>query len=172
MAPLKNKDGFLQSHNQSKTEILNQQFSSVFTRGDSISTSDKGQSPYPSMLDIIVNRNGVQKLLKVLNSHKVTSPDEVPSRILQMGAKELASALVKLYQYSMDIGEVPQEWRDAKVVPIFKKGDRHQPSNYHPVSLTSVVYKVLEHIVHSSIMSHLDRYDILCDSQHGFKKHS
>ena len=43
-------------------------------------------------------------------------------------------------------------------------------SNYRPVSLTSVVCKVLEHIVHSNIMSHYDRWNILCDSQHGFRK--
>ena len=85
-----------------------------------------------------------------------------------MGALELAPSLVELYQF--DTGEVPQDWRDANVVPIFKKGDRHQPSNYRPVSLTSVVYKVLEHIVHSSIMANFDRWNILCDSQHGFRK--
>ena len=122
------------------------------------------------MPDIQIKEKVVQKLLKELNPHKATGPDEVPSRILKIGAEELASALVKLYQYSIDTGEVAQEWRDANVVPIFKKGDRHKPSNYRPVSLTSVVCKVLEHIVHSSIMSHFDRWNILSDSQHGFRK--
>ena len=119
------------------------------------------------MQDIMINRKGVEKLLKDLNPHKATGPDEVPSRILIIGAEELSPALVKQYQHSNDVGE----WRDANVVPIFKKGDSHQPSNYHPVSLTSVVCKVLEHIVHSNIMSHYDRWNILCDSQHGFRKH-
>ena len=170
VAPLKNNDGFLQSDNQSKADILNQQFSSVFTREESSSTPSKGPSPYPSMPDIQRKEKGVQKRLKELNPHKATGPDEVPSRILKIGSEKLAPALVKLYQYSIDTGEVPQEWRDANVVPIFKKGDRHQPSNYRPVSLTSVVCKVLEHIVHSSIMSHFDRWNILSDSQHGFRK--
>ena len=108
--------------------------------------------------------------MKDLNPHKATGPDEVPSRILKIGAEELSPALVKLYQHSVDVGEVPQEWRDANVDPIFKKGEKHQPSNYHPVSLTSVVSKVLEHIVYSNIMSQYDRWNILCDSQHGFRK--
>ena len=163
VAPLKNKDGFLQSDNQSKAEILNQQFSSVFTRDDDSSTPLKGNSPYLAMPDIRINKKGAQKLLKDLNPHKATGPDEVPSRVLKIGAEELSPALVKLYQHSIDVGEVPQEWRDANVVPIFKKGDRHQPSNYRPVSLTSVLCKVLEHIVHSNIMSHYD-------SQHGLRK--
>ena len=170
VASLKNKDGFLQSDNQSNIEILNRRFSSVFTREDDTSTPDKGQSLYTSMPDIVIKRNGVKKILKELNPHKATGPDDLPSRILKLGAGELAPALVKLYQYSIDTGEVPQEWRGANVVQIFKKGDRHQPSNYRPASLTSVVYKVLEHMVHSSIMSHFDKYDILCDSQHGFRK--
>ena len=121
VAPLKNKDCFLQSDNQSKADILNQQFSSVFTREDSISTPSKDPRPYPSMPDIQIQEKGVQKLLKELNPHKATGPDEVPSRILKIESEELAPALVKLYQYSIDTGEVPQEWRDANVVPIFKK---------------------------------------------------
>ena len=80
--------------------------------------------------------------MKDLNPHKATGPDEVPSRILKIGAEELSPALVKLYQHSIDVGEVPQELRDVNVVPISKKGDRHQPSNYRPVSLTSMASQV------------------------------
>lgn len=170
VAPLKNQQGSLKSDNQSKASILNGQFTSVFTREDANELPDKGPSPYPAMPDIVINPKGVSKLLKELNPHKATGPDELPSRILQMGADELAPALTKLYQYSLDTGQVPQDWRDANVVPIFKKGDRHQPANYRPVSLTSVVCKVLEHIVHSSIMTHFDEFSILCDNQHGFRK--
>lgn len=67
------------------------------------------------MPDIVINRKGVKKLLKELNPHIATGPDDVPSRILQMGAEELAPAMVKLYQYmySIDTGEVPQEWREG-----------------------------------------------------------
>ena len=76
----------------------------------------KGNSPYPAMPDIRINKKGTQKLLKDLNPHKATGQDEVPSRILKIGAEELSPALVKLYQHSIDVGEVPQEWRDANVV--------------------------------------------------------
>ena len=48
--------------------------------------------------------------------------------------------------------------------------DRNLPSNYRPVSLTSVARKVLEHIVHSNIMRHFDQLNILTDKQHGFRK--
>ena len=70
----------------------------------------------------------------------------------------------------MNSGTVPEDWRKANIVSIFKKGDKHQAGNYRPVSLTSVTCKILERIVHSSIMSHFQAHSILCDNQHGFRK--
>jgi len=52
------------------------------------------------------------------------------------------------------------------VVPAFKKGDRGKAENYQPISLTSVLCKTLEHIIHSHLMKHFDQYYILCD-EHG-----
>jgi hypothetical protein len=63
------------------------------------------------------------------------------------------------YQYSLAEGEIPSDWRDAHIVPVFKKGKKHLPSNYRPISLTSIVCKVLGHIIHSNIMSHFDQYN-------------
>lgn len=54
--------------------------------------------------------------------------------------------------------------------PIFKKGEKSKLSNYHPVSLTSVCCKVLEHDIHNSIMWFFDQHKILSDMQHGFRK--
>ena len=65
---------------------------------------------------------------------------------------------------------VPEEWRKANVVPIFKKGDHAAASNYRPVSLTSICSKVMEHIVSSQVMRHLDLNNILDNAQHGFRK--
>ena len=76
----------------------------------------------------------------------------------------------KLFQLSMDQGDIPQDWKQALVVPIFKKGDKHQPSNYRPVSLTSITCKLLEHIIDINIMHHFDQHRVLCDNQHGFRK--
>ena len=170
VAPLKNKDGFLQSDTSSRANILNEQFKSAFTAENTSSIPDPGQSSIPSMPHITVDWKGVHKLLVNLRPHKATGPDSVPAFILKAAASQLAPALAKLFQKSLNTGEVPQEWRDALVVPIFKKGERHQPANYRPVSLTSITCKLLEHIVHSNIMQHFDRHRVLNDNQHGFRK--
>jgi hypothetical protein len=57
----------------------------------------------------------------------------------------------------------------ASIVPVFKKGDRHQASNYRSVSLTSIACKLLEHIIHSQVMDHYGRHNILSDKQQGFR---
>ena len=129
----------------------------------------KGPSSHPSMEPIEVQSKGVHKLLLNLKIHKAAGPDCMPNFILKIAADQMAPILTKLYQFSLNTGEVPADWKNAFIVPVFKKGEKHIPSNYRPVSLTSVVCKLLEHIVHSSVMRHFDRNRILTDHQHGFR---
>ena len=73
-------------------------------------------------------------------------------------------------QVSLNHGNTPSTWRKALVVPIFKKGSKSDASNYRPISLTSVLCKLCEHILHSTILTHLANHKILYDAQHGFRK--
>ena len=170
VAPLKNKMGFLQSDNKSKAEILNEQFQSVFTKEIINNFPNKGKSPYSTMEDIKINSKGVHTLLKNLKPHKAIGPDSIPSCILKAAADQLAPILTEIYQTSLNTGVVPQDWKDAHVVPLFKRDERHLAYNYRTVSLTSITCKVMEHIVHSSVMGHCDRNKILTNAQHGFCK--
>ena len=67
-------------------------------------------------------------------------------------------------------GEIPKEWKLANISPLFKKGDRSLACNYRPLSLTCVPCKLLEHIVCSNIMAHLNEHKLLSDKQHAFRK--
>ena len=154
----------------SKDEILNEQFQSVFTKENLDNFPNKGKSPYSTMEDIKINSKGVHKLLKNLKPHKATGPDSIPSFILKAVADQLAPILTELYQTSLNTGEVPQDWKDAHVVPLFKTDERHLASIYRSVSLTSITCKVMEHIMHSSVMDQFDRNKILTNAQHGFRK--
>ena len=58
-----------------------------------------------------------------------------------------------IFNESLEIGETPEDWQNANVTPIFKKGNRNDPANYRPVGLTSQVCKVLESIVKEQILS-------------------
>ena len=61
------------------------------------------------------------------------------------------------------------DWRRANIAPIYKKGERYKPSNYRPVALTSITCKIIEHIICSSIMNHLDSNNILYKFQYSFR---
>ena len=68
----------------------------------------------------------------------------------------------------MSEGCIPSEWKIAEVRPIFKKGDKSNPGNYRPVSLTSVICKLFEKFIKQSLSDHLITNNILSKEQFGF----
>ena len=159
------------SDSVNKANILNEQFSSVFNKNEDTSTiKDKGLSPFTPMEPITVSTDGVRKLLNGLNMHKATGPDGVSPRLLKTLSDELAPVLTVLFQASINQGILPQEWKKANVVPIFKKGERSKAENYRPTSLTSVICKMLEHVLCSQILDQCDKNNILTNAQFGFRK--
>ncbi len=116
---------------------------------------------------------GVEKLLQQVNVNKYSGPDNIPKRVLQELAPDLAPMLTSLFTQSITTWELPEDWRDANISPIFKKGDRHIAANYHDyrsVSLTCVCCKLLEHIICHNVRDHLDKHDMLMPLQQGFRQ--
>ena len=70
---------------------------------------------------------------------------------------------------ALESGNIPDDSWSASIVPIIKKGDKHQASNSQPVLLTSISCKLLEYVIHSQEMDLFDRHSILSNSQHGFR---
>ena len=93
-----------------------------------------------------------EKVLQNLKSHKASGPDRIPNKVLNELANELASPLTALFSQSITSGDIPKDWTNALVTPVFKKGNTHNPANYRPVSLTCVVCKLLEHIICKHIL--------------------
>jgi len=144
------------TNDQEKVETLSKFFGSVFT--------EKITDVIPELLDSNIyyemqlpdiNTTVVEKILRELKVSKSPGPDGIYPRILKEFATELADPLAKIFKASIDSGQLPSYWKIAKVTPIFKKGDKKDPSNYRPVSLTSIVSKVLEKIVRDSMIDHL-----------------
>ena len=149
---------------------LNRQYQSVFTQEDpDTQVPDPDGVPYPDMDGIHVSEDGVRKLLQKRNPRKATGPDMIPARMLKECSEDLASILAIVFNKSIQTGQVPDDWNKANVSAIFKKGQRYDPANYRPVSLTCLCCKILEHIIVSSVMKHVDTHSILTDCQHGFR---
>jgi hypothetical protein len=86
-------------------------------------------SPHKSMPDIPVMLNGVEKLLTKLKPNKAPGPDQIKPLILSQLAKSIAPIICKIFQLSLDTGDVPSEWKTANVAPVYKKGNKFQASN-------------------------------------------
>jgi len=168
---VKRHGGIIHNDAKIKANLLNDQFISVISRESENSPAAHLEgNPYPDISPITFRNKGILKLLKNLLTHKATGPDGIPTHLLKVTAEESATALQLIYQASVEQETVPLDWKKADIIPVFKKGDRANPSNYRRISLTSVCCKVMEHIVHSHIINHLDRHNILSDQQHGFWK--
>ena len=169
VAPLR-KEGILHSDSTVKADILNDQFTSVFTREDTNDIPQKPNSPYSPVPNITVHQAGVVKLLNNINPHKATGPDNIPGKLLKELATEVSPILTTIFNASIQQGKIPDQWKEALITPLFKKGERGKASNYRPVSLTPICCKLMEHILHSNIITHLEKNGILSDYQHGFRK--
>ncbi len=82
---------------------------------------------------------------------------------------DILSSITTVFNMSLRQDIVPSDWKKANVTPIFKKGDKRIQGNYKPLSLASVVGKLLESIVRDKIVSYLESHSLIKDSKHGFR---
>ena len=150
-------------------ESLNEFFVSVFTSEDNnIPVLEDKLTEDEKMEEFTVSMEEVEKRLLNLKGDKAPGPDNIPGYFLKQASAELSKPLALIFNDSLNTGIVPRDWRVANVIPIFKKGDRDKCGNYRPVSLTSIVCKVLESILRDKINNHLKQHSLIADSQHGF----
>ena len=149
------------SDSTGRAELLVDQFLFVFTKVD-------GSINMPSDSNKVDEDIGV-KVLREFKVNKAAGPDELPNSVLQGCAEEITPAVTAIFQKSIDTGELPKDWRDANVAPVYKKGGRHNPENYRPISLTCILSKHLEYIICHHILNHLDKHKVLTSLNHGFR---
>ena len=88
----------------------------------------------------------------------------------QTRVEQISIPLARVFNLSLKEGVVPFEWKEANIIPLFKKGSRNKSENYRPVSLTSVICKLLERLIKDHMVEFLVKHKLLNSSQHGFLK--
>lgn len=117
-----------------------------------------------------------EEILDVTSTLKASTScgvDGISSNILRQIMPNIIDPVVYIFNLSISTGSVPSPLKVAKVIPIFKAGDKHSFSNYRPISILPALSKVLEKLIYSRIIKFLNKYNILSDNQFGFRaKHS
>ena len=111
----------------------------------------------------VISESEVLKHLKELDASKAMGPDKINPFLIKSIAEVFVKPLTLIFQKSVSSGIVPSAWKEAKITPRYKKGNKTEPSNYRPVTLT------LEKLVRKSILSHLTENHLLSDKQYGFR---
>ena len=111
----------------------------------------------PLLEELQVTPDQVRAKLRDLRPAASPGPDTIHPKVLRELAAPLCRPLADLFHHSLAEGRVPEEWQLGQIVPIYKKGPRSDPSNYRPVSLTSVTAKVLESRVRDALFEHLEQ---------------
>ena len=171
IAPLWDGEKFI-TDDKGKADILNKFFSSVFTKEDlsNLPNMTAGENSDGIILtDLRVSQEAVHKKLKSLNPNKSPGPDQLFPKLLVELSAELSLPFTILFNSSLEHGVIPKDWKHAIVTPIFKKGSKTSTNNYRPVSLTSIVCKLLESFVRDSIQTHMEELKLYSDCQHGFR---
>ena len=110
----------------------------------------------------------VKLMLDGLDRRKVN----VSNWVLRKCSSQLAEKTCDMINTSLEQGKLPKDWKRPDIVPIYKNGNREDPLNYRPISLTSVIAKLCERVVKKKWMEHIEKNNILTERQFGFRGRS
>jgi len=125
--------------------------------------------PHPQLNLTPVNAKEIKDIIQTLKWKSSCVYDEVPFKILKISAPYIISPLIYLCNKSMSTGMFPTRLKYSQVVPIYKKGDKHELSNYRPISLLTSLSKIFEKVIYNRLYDHVTCYEILAKEQYGFR---
>ena len=163
-------DGTRTNSPAESAEVLAEAFSSVFVREPDGPLPQNINSNPCCIPDIEIHTANVKSELLKLNIFKSSGPDGVHPKLLKSLANDnrFVAAVTKLFSKCTETGELPNIWKSASVVSLYKKGAKSDPLNYRPVSLTCILCKVYEQLLRFHIVNFLE--DRISKHQHGFVK--
>ena len=169
VGPLKD-DGNIVSDNEQMCDLMNKYFSSVFTNEDvsNIPLLEKMYNGNLALTSVSFTSENVSEKISKLKSTSAPGMDKMYPRLLKEAVEFLCHPLTIIYTRSLEEGVVPDDWRCANITPVFKSGSRFSAGNYRPISLTSIICKLMESIIRDAIVNHLAINNLIRSSQHGF----
>jgi hypothetical protein len=112
----------------------------------------------------------VSKLYSSISDKKATGLDQIPCKLLKLSAPIVSKSLCDIFNLSIQTAVFPDDWKLAKISPIYKGDAKDNVGNYKPISVLSVISKVFERIVFDQLYSYFTENDRLHKNQSGFRK--
>ena len=109
------------------------------------------------MGQLVVTPEVVANKINNMKENKSPGVDGIAPKILKETVEQICTPLAHVFNMSLQEGIVPLELKEANSIPLFKKGSRNKSVNYRPVSLTSVICKVLETIIRDHMMDYSEK---------------
>jgi len=168
--PTLHKNGTTANSNSEKATLIGQCFSQHFNLSEPPLTPDDLPETDPSLCPsyLLCAEEEVLLMLGSLDVSKSNGPDGISARMLKSTSHSIAPAITKLFNMSIASGKLPKDWKSSLVVPIPKKDDHSNPSNYHPISFLPVLSKVLERHMSNLLYDHIVVHSPISTSQWGF----
>ena len=174
VGPLEDNTGIIITQGDLMAEELNMYFSSVFTREDTsllpVPETNYHGSEWERLGQLVVTPEVVASKINSMKYNKSPGVDGIAPKILKETVEQISMTLAHVFNMSLQEGIVPLVGKEANIIPLFKKGSRNKSVNYRPVSLTSVICKVLERIIRDHTVDFLSKFNLINLSQHGFLK--
>lgn len=170
VASVFDSSGAMTSNDKDTANAFNDFFASVFSapETDLPQLVPSRSNPGPSLCTFSVTVDSIMRVLKSLPTYSSSGPDGISNMLLKEGGPALLILICDLFSMIITAGTLPSEWKSAVVVPIFKKGNRHDRKNYRPISLTCTLCKVFERLLKEVMLNFLSTNNLINDSQHGF----
>jgi hypothetical protein len=163
---------------QEKAELFNEHFSTIGEKLADTLPAVEYHATFtttinhvtPKVLDINLTYKSVLQGVLTLKHDRACGPDKVSPKLLKNAGRALIPSLLYLYTSSAISNSVPDQWKNAIVSSLYKKGDETEKSNYRPISLLCVPGKLMEMCVSQTIIIHLADYELSHTHQWAYKK--
>ena len=167
------KNGTLTNNPSEMAELLQEQNVSVFSN-----PAAEKQLPHyygcnagPKIGDITFSQADIEEAIDDMNRDASLTDHDIPALILKECKNNISYPDFLTWKESFESEVIPDDMKTQSITPIFKKGDKSDPGNYRPISLTFNLIKIFERVIRKKLVCHLvESNNILSNKQHGFRK--
>jgi Reverse transcriptase (RNA-dependent DNA polymerase)/Endonuclease-reverse transcriptase len=165
-------NGVTFSGDEEKADILGSQYEKVYQKAGMVNNEQNDiEEEDMENADFYFEEKRLLKIILELEGRKAAGPDGISARLLKIAPVQQCKYIGHIIDKILEECKIPDEWKTAVVIPIFKGGERNKPENYRPVSLTCIVCKIVEKLFEEYTEYQLNNKNFYGNNQqHGFRK--